>query len=248
MPECSSEHPNLLLNNRLKEFLLKINFAEGLTIDGLSTAIEGDYIRKEVHEISSVNVQVRTQNGQMEASACEAPKRDQYVFVLGDKANLVFLPVEQVLEIHTNVYRDNTIYKSLIQKISEAFPECVARRIGLRYINIFDCARVSGLSSVLKAPYSGMVKSLLHEDSATRAVCVTSWMLENGSACNVQFGVPNECFPRHRVNCNVLLDIESYVQGEVIGRDWPMRIRELNHAAYDRFRSYVTDRQIAKMV
>lgn len=241
-----STDSKLLNNNCVKEFLLRIDLKDSLSIEELSNALSGLYVRKETREICGINVQIQQQDGSVRASTSEAPKRYQYVFVIDDKTVLVYLSVEKIVEIHSGEYKSNVVYKELVEKLSEAFQSNIATRIGLRYINKFDCKKPSGISRIFKTPYCTIIKSML-ADITTRAVCVQSERSASDYSCNVQFGVANDNFPGARVNNNLLLDIDSYLKEDVSGKHWCEYVSELNHAAYNKFISIVSDRQINVM-
>ena len=240
-----NEPHQVLTKNQIRRFLLKIDFGGEVPTEEIVNALKNDFARLERRVVSGYAVTIDAKS--VEPATVKKEDTAEYCLANDHGAVLVVSPAQKAVIIRSEFYRDCTVYEGIVDKLSAICSNCMAKRIGLRYINVFPCTKVSQISHVLKTPYASAVRALLSGESICRAVCVQTVNRENGNLCNVQFGVPNDAFPNVIGKLDLLLDVDSAFAGAVQGAQWSEKIKVLNHSAYVVFRDFVTDQQVSDM-
>ena len=152
---------NTLAQNKINQFILRIDLLDdrGLKFDMIVPEIEKLFDSYKSEMEHNLNILVEEEN---------LEKRDfvNYVFNSSDGTTLKLQTREKAIVFETNHYLDNSIYKErlnvLIGMIMTAVGDQVtARRIGLRYVNSFPCAKVADVRKVLNLTYGATVSSIL---------------------------------------------------------------------------------------
>lgn len=234
-----------LQNNKISQFLLRIDITPGTVVDfkGLAEALSVDYgsVRTELHVNYNVDMQ-----------KVEVNKEEFLTYVLG-KAPDVTLRLdcfERSIILASNHYADNSIYKERIHKLvtilKASNPEIAASRIGMRYINTFPCSKPSEINKYLNASESNSIKEALKRSNISRAILVHEY--QNGDyQARVQFGVPNKYYPSVITNYELVLDIDVYGVGSQPIKRWEDSIRDYNHGAYAYFVEYIKQSLLEEM-
>ena len=234
-----------LQNNKISQFLLRIDIMPGMSIDfkGLAEALSVDYgtVRTELHVNYNVDMQ-----------KVEVNKEEYLTYVLGKAPNVTLRLncFERSIVLTSTHYANNSVYKErmhkLISILKEANPEVAASRIGMRYINTFPCLKPSEISKYLNIAEANSIKETLKRDNISRAILVHEYQ-DGDYQTRVQCGVPNKFYPSVITNYELVLDIDVYGVGSQPIDRWEDSIRDYNHGAYAYFRQYVKPSLVEEM-
>ena len=234
-----------LQNNKISQFLLRIDIMPGTAVDfkGLAEALSAEYgtVRTELHVNYNVDMQKVKVN------------REEFLTYALGKAPEVTLRLdcfERSILLTSNHYADNSIYKERIHKIvailMSSSPEMAASRIGMRYINSFPCSKPSEINKYLNTSEANSIKDALKHSDISRAILVHEYQKGDYQA-RVQFGIPNKFYPSVITNYELVLDIDVYGVGSQPINRWEDSIRDYNHGAYDYFMEYIKPTLLKEM-
>ena len=232
-----NEVTKTLQNNKITQFILKIDLMPGVTIDfkSVAEALSGDYgsARNELH----VNYNV-------DMNKVEVKKEEFLTFVLG-KAPDVSLRLncfEKSILLSSTKYNDNSIYKgklhSIVSILKDISPEVSASRIGMRFINTFPCSKPSDIGKYLISTEANCIKEALKREKISRAILVHEFQYGDYQV-RVQCGIPNKFYPSVISNYELILDIDVFGLGSQPLERWEESVDEYNHGAYDSFLAYI---------
>lgn len=237
---------NTLAQNKINQFILRIDLLDdrGLKFDMIVPEIEKMFDSYKSEMEHNLNILVEEEN---------LEKRDfvNYVFNSSDGTTLKLQTREKAIVFETNHYLDNSIYKErlnvLIGMIMTAVGDQVtARRIGLRYVNSFPCAKVADVRKVLNLTYGATVSSILKSEQLTRAIVLEEYQHEDCYA-RVQYGIPNKFYPSLIKSLDLLLDIDVFQAGAQFITDWAESVKVCNHKAFEVFRLFIKEDYLAKL-
>lgn len=235
-----------LTRNCIKNFILRIDLNGDMPVDEITRCLKDDFIRMETRKVAGFTMNLDTR-GLQHIPAVSREESEEFYFVKSETNVMSILPKQNAVIINAKSYISNEEYKSTIDKLAQVCSQAEARRIGLRYVNVFACAKQCSISSVFNTQFAAALRGLMKSTMVNRAICVQSRKTSDDYICNVQFGLPNEGYPDIIRKYELLLDIDSFVVGGVRGGDWVSVVSGLNHAAYDVFREIVTTRKIEEM-
>lgn len=124
--------------------------------------------------------------------------------------------------------------------------QVTARRIGLRYVNSFPCAKVTDVRKVLNLTYGATVSSILKSEQLTRAIVLEEYQHEDCYA-RVQYGIPNKFYPSLIKSLDLLLDIDVFQAGAQFITDWAESVKVCNHKAFEVFRLFIKEDYLGKL-
>ena len=237
---------NTLAQNKINQFILRIDLLDdrGLKFDMIVPEIEKMFDSYKSEMEHNLNILVEEEN---------LEKRDfvNYVFNSSDGTTLKLQTREKAFVFETNHYLDNSIYKErlnvLIGMIMTAVGDQVtARRIGLRYVNSFPCAKVADVRKVLNLTYGATVSSILKSEQLTRAIVLEEYQHEDCYA-RVQYGIPNKFYPSLIKSLDLLLDIDVFQAGAQFITDWAESVKVCNHKAFEVFRLFIKEDYLGKL-
>ena len=234
-----------LQNNKIAQFILRIDMMPGTTIDfkGIAEALSLEYgsVRTELHVNYNVDMQ-----------KVEVNKEEFITYILG-KASGVTLRMdcfEKSIVLSCSHYDNNTVYKDrlhkLIDLLKQSNPDAMASRVGMRYINRFPCSKPSDISKYFNNAEANSIKETLKRDNVSRAILVHEYQRGDFQA-RVQCGVPNKFYPSVITNYELVLDIDVYGVGAQPIDRWEESISDYNHGAYGYFVNYVKPTMLAEM-
>ena len=233
-----------LSKNCIKNFILRIDFADALPFTAISDAIKDLFVRREERQVDGFRMRFDPARGEVVPVVEKGAIREN-LFIKADGCSLVLSPIDFSLVIGASSYINKSVYEDILNKLT--LVEWNARRVGLRYVNLFECQKLTGVGKILNVPYSEVIKRLATCEVASRVICVQSRTTSNGHVQKVQFGIPNSGFPRRILNHDILLDIDAFYVGAIKSNECCEMVEELNHEAYDIFTELVTERQIGMM-
>ena len=195
-----------LLNNKIDQFILRIDLTQTPNVDfkQLAEKLTAEYgdARTELH----VNYHVDMQK-------VEVKKEEFLKYILGTapEITLTLDCFEKSIVLDSSHYDNNSVYKQRLAKIVELIkemqPEAAAQRIGMRYINKFQCLKMSEISKYLNTSESSSIKNTLKQEKISRAMLVHEYQYGDYQA-RVQCGIPNKYYPSVISNYELVLDID----------------------------------------
>lgn len=225
-----------LLNNRIKKFILRIDFASNDTksFADIINDISNLFTRLEKRTHINYNINVAS-----EKEVLEKQQTPDYVLIDEDQAlKLTFSTFQNALFIETSNYVNNLSYKKYISAVEESFNKlgvnCLCKRIGLRFINSFQCKVPKDIVKILSKEKSKIISSVCIKNQLSRIIVQEEYNTEN-MKLRVQYGIPNKYYPAVMTTYDILLDIDSFDDSSHPLEEWDEVIRLLNHSAYDVF-------------
>jgi len=237
-----------LTKNVLKNFILRVDLLKSDIINYTSLAdkLAVNFDRSEKKQIKKFKLKFTQDDSEM-------IKEDNFDHVLISEDNnvtLTFSETQNAFWIQSNQYRDNTVYKNIIQNIIEAFnivsPEIQAKRIGMRYINEFKCSTIKGVSNIYGKRLSTIVKQMLKEPEQSRLIGMEEYN-SDGYKIRFQYGIPNKFYPSVISVFDLLMDIDSYVESTIGINEWEEIIVNLNHSAYKKFSHEINEKYLKEL-
>lgn len=230
------ENNRILQNNKITHFILRVDLLQDAQIDYKQLAdslkIEFETYKTELHFNYNVNI-----------DKVEVKKEDFIKYLLSTPtANLKIDSFEKCIIIELQQYKDKTSYVHHLTKVIEALKslgvEILAKRIGMRYINVFPCSKITEISKVLNATDAKYIKEFVVKDGIARSMLVHEYQYGD-YLVRVQYGIPNKFYPSVIKNYDIVLDIDVYSSGQQSIDVWEESITQFNHQAYNTFISYI---------
>lgn len=232
------EQGRTLPNNKITQFILRIDIAHDIVLDYKLVAemLKNDFenYRTELHSNYNVNL-----------DDVQVTKEDFIKYHLFTATtNIKIDSFEKCIIIDLYQYIDSESYihylKRIIEILKSVQKNINARRIGMRYINIFPCSKINEISKILDSTDAKSLKESLSDDRIIRSMIVREY--QNGeSLSRVQFGIPNKFYPSILKNYDIVLDIDVYSSGNQAIDTWEESIMQFNHQAYDIFINYIKE-------
>lgn len=241
-----SENGQTLKHNCIKNFILRIDLNGSMPVAEITQKLKDDFIRMETRKVEGFTMKLDA-CGLQHVPDVSRDESEEFFFIKNNSNVMSLLPKQNAILINAKSYENNEEYKSTIDKLASVCTQCEARRIGLRYVNVFPCQKQNAISSVFKNPFALSLRNLLKDEAISRAICVQSRRVSDDYICNIQFGIPNDGYPDIIRRFDLLLDIDAFMVGGIKGEEWPKVVSELNHAAYSAFCEIVTESKIQKM-
>lgn len=232
-----------IVNNDIKQFILRIDFQVTIPINELMSALRADFLRVEERKIVGFEVSVN-----IPQNTSELHKKDftDIVFIKDPNVTLTLSPKDNSLVLMSTTYVNNSVYKDICSKIVDVcsrIKDCSARRIGLRYINEIPCPKLSHVSKIFQKRFATVVKNMISSEDTCRAIAVQIRNCDDRSL-KIQYGFLNKFFPAILKNYDLLLDIDSATTVATNVSCWENTVKELNHAAYNAFIEMTTEKYI----
>jgi uncharacterized protein (TIGR04255 family) len=222
-----------LANNAIRSFILRIDLMgdPGADFSLLVKELSGSFARVEKRQVQ--HIQFNFTNTKSEVKPIE---QSDYVLISeSPRYQVTFSEPQNAFYLESNQYLNNSIYKDFLGKLMDVFARNTwklnSRRIGLRYINNFDCDSEKQIQKIYGKRFSIIMKHMLLSENRNRIICVEECN-NNGNKLRLQYGIPNKYYPANITNYDLLLDIDSYVEANYPSDEWCEVIRGLNHAAY----------------
>ena len=140
------ENDRILQNNRITHFILRVDLLQDTQIDykQLADSLKGEFetYKTELHFNYNVDI-----------DKVEVKKEDFIKYLLSTPTvNLKIDSFEKCITIELQQYIDKTSYVQYLTKVIDALKslgvEIYARRIGMRYINVFSCSKIAEISKL----------------------------------------------------------------------------------------------------
>lgn len=239
-----------LYNNEIKKFILKIDFASNDVSDfaSLVNNISKNFTRLEQRTHINYNINLNLKQDKEEVRKEQTP---DYVLINDTTSlNLTFSTFQNALIIETAKYVNNESYKECLRLVGNAIMELSiniqCKRIGMRYINSFQCKSPKEIGKVLSKEKAKMLSGICKEEQLSRVIVQEEYNTDS-SKLRVQYGVPNKFYPAVMKTYDILLDIDSYDDSTHPFDEWDDIIKNLNHLAYRVFVESMNYQYIEKL-
>lgn len=232
------ENNRILQNNKITHFILRIDFTKDIQIDYkmLFESLKGEFatFKTELHSNYNVNI-----------DKVEVKKEDFIKYLLSTPAiSLKIDSFEKCITIELQQYKDKSSYiqclTNVIERLKSLDIEVNSQRIGMRYINVFSCSKVSEISKILNPIDAKFIKEAVVREGIARLMLVHEYQYGD-HLVRVQYGIPNRFYPSVIKNYDIVLDIDVYSSGQQSIDTWEESIAQFNHQAYDTFISYIKE-------
>jgi uncharacterized protein (TIGR04255 family) len=238
----------LLSKNAIKQFILKIDLLKPSkeAVLAIINNISVHFDRHEKKQVTNYFIDFTKNDSRY-------IKNDLFNHVLISESNslsLTFSEFENSIWIESNNYKENTIYKKylelIIRNFSEIIPEVFSKRIGMRFINEFNCSLPNNLSKIFNKQTSQIIKSMSETPFISRAISVEEFNFTDFKA-RVQYGVLNKFYPSIITTYDSILDIDCFDDNQVKVAEWTDIVSKLNHKSYDLFISKMNSNYLKKL-
>ena len=228
-----------LERNKISQFILRIDLTPEVSVDfgKLAELLQNDYgsYRTELKVNFNVNVQTN-----------EIKRQNFVSFNMGETPNVTLKleTPERAIILTVLHYNNKSVYqeklKNIISALKSINTEIKAQRIGMRYINVFNCPKQNDISKVINTSEAKSINEALKKDGIARAMIVHEFQRDSYMS-RIQCGIPNKFYPSKITCLDLVLDIDVYSTG-VIGLDeWENSVEVYNHGAYDAFVDYTKE-------
>ena len=193
----------ILQNNKISHFILRIDFTKDIQIDYkiLSESLKDEFetYRTELHSNYNVNI-----------DNFEVKKEDFIKYLLSAPTiSLKIDSFEKSVVVELQQYKDKSSYMQYLTKVIEKLKalnvEINSQRIGMRYINIFSCSKVSEISKILNPTDAKLIKETVVREGIARSMIVHEYQ-QGDHLVRVQYGIPNRFYPSVIKNGNDIRD------------------------------------------
>lgn len=233
-----------LSKNKLKEFIIRINFAKsGIEINKIAEKLSTEFDTVEKRQISGVKIQFTNNESKFTDDT-------SFDYVLNSKQKnivMVFSENQNAFWITSGQYKSNTIYKEIIKRTIEVINgldlDIEANRIGLRYVNQFECGSKNFISRTYGTRLSSVIKGMINTERQSRIIGVEEYNFDDYKI-RLQYGIPNKFYPSIMRVFDLILDIDAFSEKTCKTDEWEHTISQLNHAAYEMFMKEMNSKYI----
>jgi len=175
----------------------------------------------------------------------EVNKVESYDYVLTkDKENysMTFSKSQNAFWFETTNYINRDTYANVVSELIKSAEKnkikLSTRRIGMRFINNFNCNNPKQISKIFIPDIAKILVQRLKQNNISRIICQEEF---NFDTCKVrvQYGIPNKFYPAVVNNYDLLLDIDSYDDKIQELENLNETIKGINHCAYNAFVSNI---------
>jgi uncharacterized protein (TIGR04255 family) len=237
-----------LNRNVVKKFILRIDLIpnEKFKIIDLVNGLAKFVDRVESRAISNFSIHFTQTDSEVTTNQVF-----DHVLVAESRGYTVTISEAQnAIIFESNSYKDNSTYKQFIDQLHDVLikfsSDITSKRIGLRYINEFNCETLKAIPLVFGKRLSTIVKNAIKDEFQTRAIGLEEYNNQDFKT-RIQYGIPNKHYPSNISRPDLLLDIDCYNDTSTLLSDWPSIIRTLNHAAYSYFISEINPKILDKL-
>lgn len=238
-----------LTKNNVRNFILKIDLIknENFHLNKVVEKLSAYFDRTEKRLVNNFTINFTN-------TISEISQDDTYDYVLISESrniSMTFSETQNLFLLETSSYKNNTVYKDIIKQTIDIIKyysdDIESKRIGLRYINEFECKQKKDISRIFDKRLSSIVKNMLLLNNQNRTIAIEEYIDENQTFLKLQYGIPNKFYPSKLATYDLLLDIDSYSSATNNIDDWEQVIRTLNHSAYDSFKLSLNENFLEKL-
>lgn len=229
-----------LTRNSIDLFILRFDLVLGneIDFDKLLADISKHFDRTEKRV--QTNFQVNFTSDKSEVNKVES--FDYVLTKEKERYSMTFSKLQNAFWFETTNYINKETYSNVVQELLISAQKndinISTRRIGMRFINNFNCNSPKQFSKIFISEISKILSQRLNQNSISRVISQDEFNFDVCKA-RVQYGIPNKFYPAVINNYDLLLDIDSYDDSIQELENLPETINHLNHCAYKAFVSYI---------
>jgi uncharacterized protein (TIGR04255 family) len=233
----------LLSKNSISQFILKFDLYTNQALDFslIMNDISKYFDRTEKKTQTNFLFNINTNNS-------EVNKTEGFNYVLVNdtrRYSLTFSSSQNSITFETTNYFDKNTYSSIISELILSAQrnnmEFKSKRIGMRFINNFNCLNIKNISKILNLSISKNLSRIALQENISRIICQEEFNYDD-SKIRLQYGIPNKFYPAILKNFDLLIDIDSYDDTIQEITNWANIISNLNHSAYKTFIHTINDK------
>jgi len=238
-----------LTKNNVRSFVLKIDLIKNknLHLNKVVEKLSAHFDRTEKRLVSNFIVNFTNADSKISQD-------NTYDYVLTSESrniSMTFSDTQSAFWLETSSYKNNTVYKEIIKQTIDIIKDCSddveSKRIGLRYVNEFECKQQNDIKRIFDKRLSTIVKNMLSSDNLIRTIGMEEYNTEDQNFLRLQYGIPNKFYPSKLAMYDLLLDIDSYSSTTNNINDWEQLISTLNHSAYNIFKTTLNEKFLDKL-
>lgn len=228
-----AEIDRTLRKNSIKSFILRFDLGDGeIPIAEISEKMSAYFDRIERRQVSAFAIKfTEGQSGFNQETSSD--------FVLVSKnLSMTMSEMQKAVWLESSSYLNNSIYKEILERLISTIQgesdSVTAKRIGMRFINEYQCNSPKNISNIFDKRLSSILKSMTSEINQSRVICIEEYNNDEYKL-RLQYGIPNKFYPARISVYDLLFDIDSYFDASCDTDSWSDVVREINHAAYGKF-------------
>lgn len=249
MSDTTNENIRTLYNNNITNFILRIDFEHRFRYD-IEDVVKTIQPRFDKTEKRFSHQKINFTKQEVNYSATFEDIASTVLYNEASKGSLTFSPEPPSIVFETRRYVSKEVYEDLFQELSNYFssnyPDDLTARIGMRFINTFPVKTDRDFSKYLKPLYSRLVRSISNNERLCRTF-IQQETVDDGNRIRVLYGLINKYYPSVIVSKDLTIDIDSFIDGGILFKDWSETLKALNHAAYDTFEEMVNPKYIESL-
>lgn len=228
---------NTLTRNNITRFLIRIDLAQNsIEFANVANNLAPFFNRLEKRQQTHYDVNVDEQH---------ISKGEIIDYVLINDSPFVSVILSKQMNailFDTNQYKDNSVYRDfshqIINILKKIYPDIDAKRIGMRFINEFQCKEIKFISKIFESTRAKAIGNIVSDEDISRIIMQEEFNFQQ-SKIRIQYGVPNKFYPSILNNYDLLLDIDSFDDSTHKLDDWDEVLSVLNHRAYEKFINFI---------
>lgn len=238
-----------LTRNSITSFLLRIDLikTDQLDISRIAREMSKYFDRTEKRQISNVVINFTHDSSEV------TRQESSFDYVLQSETrgiSLVFSELQSAFWLTSTQYKNNSIYKELMDTIVSVITtlcgDVESRRIGMRYINDFKCTTPRKIGAIYGKRLASILRGMLTESYQSRIIGMEEYNKDEYKI-RFQYGIPNKFYPSVITVFDLLMDIDSYIENTTVTSEWNNVVRVLNHAAYDVFKREINPKYLEEL-
>jgi uncharacterized protein (TIGR04255 family) len=234
-----------LTKNAIESFIIRFDLVLGNSIDFNKLLADISRFFDRTEKRRQTNFQVNFTSDKSEVNRLES--FDYVLIKERERYSMTFSESQNAFWFETTNYVNNETYAGIIAELlisaQKNAVNISTRRIGMRFINNFNCSSSKRIAQIFNTEISKTLVQRLNQENISRVICQDEFNFD-GNKVRVQFGIPNKFYPAIINNFDLLLDIDSFddsMQEIVTIKE---TIGQLNHFAYKAFVSCVNSKYI----
>jgi uncharacterized protein (TIGR04255 family) len=225
-----------LSKNALELFVLRFDLPNDSKIDFQILINEISHKFDRIEKRSQMNFQIKVTPEKPEFNTIES--FDNVLINEQNRFSMTFSNNQKAFWFETKNYVDRTTYSDVIYLLMDSAKshtlDLKSKRIGMRFINNFNCPNVKNISKIFNREFANTVAKRANHENLSRVICQEEYNYDINKV-RIQYGIPNKFYPGVIRNYDLLLDIDAYDDTSQDIGEWLTVIRGLNHQAYNEF-------------
>lgn len=236
-----------LLNNKVSLFIIKIDLID--YPEEILTKLIEDYVHlfPKVENIKLNKIEVRLDlNQPKEITIPVEYVTNQVLLNEVEQKKFTFSKSDKSLTFECYKYKNYETYKDIFLFLENGFKnakeEIKIGRIGMRFVNNFNCNSIQNISKIFQTDISKSIKTALKHNTNLNRLIILEENIEDDCKYRVNYGVPNNSYPAKLNTYNLLLDIDVFEDRLLKVDDLDYLLHLLNKKAYSIFDKFISEK------